>query len=71
MCSDLFVEGATKLARGRVPPEIVSAIKLGRLTALQKPDGEIIVVGDVFRRFVARTMAQQFHPQVECATHPF
>ena len=46
---------------------------LGRLTALQKPDGGIrgIVLGDVFRRLVARTLAQQFGPQVECATHPF
>ena len=52
--------------------EIVPAIRLGR-TALQKPDGGIrgTVVGDVFRRLVARTLAQQFGPQVECATHPF
>ena len=73
VCTDLFVEAATKLARGRVPPEIVSAIRSGRSTALQKPDGGIrgIVVGDVFRRLVARTLAQQFGPQVECATHPF
>ena len=43
------------------------------MTALQKPDGGVrgIVVGDVFRRLVARTLAQQFSSQVEGATHPF
>ena len=73
MCTELLVEAGTKLARGRVPLEILPAIRLGRLTALQKSDGGIrgIVVGDVFRRLVARTLAQQFGPQVECATHPF
>ena len=32
------------------------------MTALQKPDGGVrgIVVGDVFRRVVARTIAQQY-----------
>ena len=41
---DLFVEVATKLARGRVK----SHWRRG------------IVVGDVLRRFVAHTLAQQF-----------
>ena len=42
------------------------------MTALQKPDGRVwgIVVGDVVRRLVARTLAQQFGPQAEAATHP-
>ena len=52
VCTEMFGEAATRLARGRVPPEIVSGIRLGRMTALQKPDGGVrgIVVGDVFRR---------------------
>ena len=43
------------------------------MTALQKPDGGVrgIVVGDVMRRLLARTLAQQFGPQAEAATHPF
>ena len=57
---------ACQFARARMPAEVVVAIRLVRTTALQKPDGGVrgIVVGDVFRRLIARTMAQQF-------THPF
>ena len=44
----------------------------GRIIALQKLDGAIrgSVVGDIFRRFVARTTAQQFRAKVEVATSP-
>ena len=46
---------------------------MGRLTALQKPNGGVrgIVAGDVFRRLVARFIAQQFGPAIERATSPF
>ena len=42
------------------------------MTALRKTNGGVrgIVVGDVLRRLVARTMAQQLGPQVEAATAP-
>ena len=48
------------------------AIGLGRLTALQKEVGGIrgFVVGDMMRRLVARTMAQQVSKEVEEATSP-
>ena len=61
------------MARGEVPVRVEPAIRLGRMTALQKPDGGItgIVVGDVFRRLIARTMAQQIADAVEAATAPF
>ena len=60
-------------ARGQVPVDILPLIRLGRITALRKPSGGIrgIVVGDVFRRLVARTIAQQINPAVERATAPF
>ena len=47
-------------------------VRLGRLTALSKPDGGVrgIVAGDVVRRLVARTMSQQLSPGVERATRP-
>ena len=47
-------------------------IRLGRMTALSKPDGGVrgIVAGDVVRRLVARTMAQQLGKAVEAATAP-
>ena len=71
--SELLIEVASLLARGRVPDTILQAIRLGRLTALQKPDGGVrgIVVGDIIRRLVARTMAKQIAKKVETATVPF
>ena len=64
---------ASLLARGRVPDTILQAIRFGRLTVLQKPDGGVrgIVVGDTIRRLVARTMAKQIAKKVETATAPF
>ena len=61
------------MARGEVPDRIKPVVRLGRLTALRKPDGGVrgIVVGDVLRRLVARTIAQQIADQVEAATAPF
>ena len=60
-------------SRGHVPPGALEALRLGRITALAKPDGGIrgIVVGDVLRRVVAKTIAQQIGDQVEKATAPF
>ena len=47
-------------------------LRLGRVTALKKPDGGVrgIVVSDVFRRLVARTMAKQCALSAEKATAP-
>ena len=61
-CSRLLGEVGTQFARGEMPEEILRGIKMGRMTALQKHDGGVrgIVVGDVVRRLVARTIAQQF-----------
>ena len=61
------------MARGEVPDRIEPVVRLGRLTALRKPDGGVrgIIVGDVLRRLVARTIAQQIADQVEAATAPF
>ena len=48
-------------------------MKLGRLTALRKKDGGVrgIVAGEVIRRLVSRTIAQQLSPAVATATGPF
>ena len=45
----------------------------GRLTALRKPDGGVtgIMVGDVVRRLVSRTVTQQLGEAVKLATSPF
>ena len=59
-------------AQAHIPEEVVTAVRMGRITALQKPSGGIrgIVVGDLVRRLVSRTIAQQIGPSVEVATAP-
>ena len=68
-----LVQVASRLAVGDIPEEVVDGIRLGRLTALAKPDGGVreIVVGDTVRRLVARTMAKQVANKAEKATAPF
>ena len=43
---------------------------MGRITAMSKPDGGVrgIVVGDILRRLVARTISKQNMKEVEEAT---
>ena len=64
---------AEQLARSQAPEVAVDAVRFGRMTALQKPQGDVrgIVVGDFMRRVVARTLAQQLGPAVEQHTSPF
>ncbi|CAK0791015.1 unnamed protein product, partial [Prorocentrum cordatum] len=72
-CCDLLHHAATLLARAEIPGPVAEALRLGRLTALRKSNGRVrgIVTGDVFRRLVARTLAQQVGEEVEQATAPF
>ena len=62
-----------QLTRGEAPQVAVEAIRMGRMKALQKPDGGVqgIVAGDVMRRVVGRTVAQQMMLAVERFTAPF
>ena len=48
-------------ARAEIPSDVLTLLKMGRVTALRKPNGKIrgIVIGDIMRRLVARTIAQQ------------
>ena len=59
--SEKFWRMGQELARAQVPHEILQSIRTGQLTALQKESGGVrgIVTGDVVRRLVARTIAQQ------------
>ena len=61
------------LARGEVSGYVAGIIRLGRLTALQKPGGGVrgIVAGDILRRLVGRKLAQQLGKAVEAATSLF
>ena len=68
----LLCELAEQFARASVPKEIVEALHVERLFALQKPSGGVRrIVVDTFRRLVARTMAKQLRVSVEEATVPF
>ena len=69
----LFWRFAQDLARAVVPDEIIDVVRLGHITALQKPTGGVrgIVAGDIIRRLVARTISQQIASAVEHATSPF
>ena len=71
--SDLFHNICQLLVRAVVPSEIFNVLRIGSLTPLQKANGGIrgIVAGDLLRRLVARTMAQQLGPAIERATAPF
>ena len=63
---------ADGFARGDVNQKVVDALRMGRMTAIQKEDGGVGgVVGDVFWRVVARTMAIQFSGRCEATTVPF
>ena len=62
-----------KLARSEVPGLAVEAIRMERMTALQKPKGKVrgIVAENVLKRLVGRTVAQQMMLAVERFTAPF
>ena len=66
-----FIRAGEQLSRARVTRSIRKAIRLERLTSLQKPNGLVrgIVAGDIVR--VARTMSQQLMFEVQDATAPF
>ena len=72
-CTQLLVTAAGKLASAQVPDTIIPAIRLGRMVALTKPTGGVraLVMGDAFRRVVARTMAQQLTGEFQRACAPF
>ena len=62
VATDLLARTAEKLARAEVPPAVADAFRQGRLVPLTKPGGGVraLVLGDVLRRLVVRTLAQQF-----------
>ena len=62
-----------QLARAQIHRAIQVCIHLGRLTALQKPNGGVrgIVSGDIVRKLVARTMSQQLMESLQGAIAPY
>ena len=72
-CAELLLGAARKLAIAQLPGAILPALRLGRMVALSKPSGDVraLVMGDAFRRLVARTLAQQLSTEFQRACAPF
>ena len=70
--TNLFFGVGEKLSRGDVPQFVVQMVRKGRMTTLAKLDGGVrgIVVGDVIKRLVAKTMAQHWGDAVDAFTAP-
>ena len=71
--SNKLPEIAQAFAQAQIPDEILSALRVGQLTALGKPNGEVrvIVVGDVVRRLITKTTSDQLMTRFETGTKPF
>ena len=71
--SSLLFRAAEELSRGNMPDEVIRMLRMGRMTALQKPRGGVrgIVAGDIVRRLVSRAMAKQLGEAFEQATAPY
>ena len=71
--SALLHRAAERLANADVPEQVLAAVRLGRMVALRKPNGRVraLVVGDVFRRLVARALAQHFAAAFQEACLPY
>ena len=58
---------AENFARAIVPQDIVQALLMGYITALQKDGGGVrgIVAGESFRRLVSKALAKQYGPEIK------
>ena len=56
-----------------MPETAVDVMRMGRITALRKPNGRVtgIVTGEIMRRLVAKTCAQLYATAFEQACAPF
>ena len=69
----IFAQLCQAFSRAEVPPEIMQALRLGRMTALKKDNGRIrgIVAGSILRRLVCKTVAKQHAKHFLDATSPY
>ena len=75
---DLLAVAVTRLAAADLPASALAALRLPRLTALQKPDGGVrgIATGDAFRRhafrrLASRVLARHYAATFDRLTRPF
>ena len=69
----LFGDLIQEFARAEAPEPVMQALRLGRMTALQKKDNKIrgIVAGSVIRRLTCKAVAAQFSEDFMARTAPF
>ncbi len=69
----MFGDLAEDFARAEVPTAVMQALRLGRMTALNKKDNKVrgIVAGSVLRRLVCKTVAAQYSDDFMTRTAPF
>ena len=72
-CLEALFFAGNLLANADVPPDVLAGLKTGRMVALRKRNGGVraLVMSDVFRRLVGRTLAQQFGEAFLDACMPF
>jgi len=70
---DLLAVAVTRLAAADLPAPALAALRLARLTALQKPDGGVrgIAAGDAFRRLASRVLARHYADTFDWLARPF
>ena len=54
------------------PPQVIEAMRLSQLTALQKLNGKVrgVAAGDTMRRLVGKALARQFQDELRAAVEP-
>ena len=70
---DLLAVAVTRLAAADLPTSALAALRLARLTALQKPAGGVrgIAAGDAFRRLASRVLARHYADTFDWLARPF
>ena len=69
----IFAQMCQAFARAEVPPTVMAAIRIRRMTALKKDNGRIrgIVAGNILRRLVGKTVAHQHAVDFLKCTAPY
>ena len=68
-----FADLIQDFVRAKVPDEVMQGLRMGRMTALNKKDGNVrgIVAGSIIRRLGCRAIAQQFSDAFMITTSPY
>ena len=69
---ELLTSACERIAQGNVPNQVAEAMRMSRLTALQKSNGKVrgVAAGCTFRRLVGKALSKQFQEQFRFAVAP-